>query len=187
MSQRDLNTACRAIYKNGTTKDFASIEEASEYTKLSVAAIKIRCNKIGCGGKDKTLFNWLDEHTKRSFQAKKSRNKGSEFEYHVCRKLNELGLNCVTARGESKRMDNGKLDIVDKSNKLPIGVQCKHTINLPNYFTIKDACIDQEKPFCLLWKKATNDGTNSPGTIAIIPEEFLYTLLDSYMKQNNIL
>lgn len=180
-----LNTSCEATFKDGHKEQFESIEEASEKTGLTVASIKIRCNKVGCIGKDKTAFVWLDDHTRRSYQAKKSRNKGSEFEYHVCRKLNELGYDTVTARSESKRMDNGKVDIVDKSGKLPINVQCKHTVNFPNYFTIREACIDQIKPFCLLWKKATNDGTNSPGTVAVIPEDFFYELLNSYNKNKS--
>ena len=43
--KKDLNTACRATFKDGSTKDFNSIEEASNETGLSIASIKIRCNK----------------------------------------------------------------------------------------------------------------------------------------------
>ena len=75
-----LNTSCEATFKDGHKEQFESIEEASEKTGLTVASIKIRCNKVGCIGKDKTAFVWLDDHTRRSYQAKKSRNKGSEFE-----------------------------------------------------------------------------------------------------------
>jgi hypothetical protein len=50
-------------------------------------------------------------------------------------------------------MDNGKVDIVDKSGKLPINVQCKHTVNLPNYFTIREACIDQNKTILFIMEK----------------------------------
>ena len=70
-----MNTSCKAIFKDGSVKEFASIEEASKETGITVAAIKIRCNKPGCGGKEKVCFEWLDEHTKRSYQAKKSRSK----------------------------------------------------------------------------------------------------------------
>ena len=34
-----MNTSCRATFKDGTTKDFASIEEASQETGLTVASI----------------------------------------------------------------------------------------------------------------------------------------------------
>ena len=49
--------------------------------------------------------------------------------------------------------------------------------NTPNYFTIRDACTDKSKPFVVVWKKATNDGSNSPGTVAIIDAEYFYHLL----------
>ena len=90
--KQELNTSCRATFKNGEIKDFASIEEAAQETGLTVAAIKIRCNKPGCGGKDKTTFEWLDEHTKRSYQAKKSRSKGASWEREVINKLKEIKL-----------------------------------------------------------------------------------------------
>ena len=38
--KQDLNTACRATFKDGHTQEFASIEEASEITGLSIASIK---------------------------------------------------------------------------------------------------------------------------------------------------
>ena len=71
MPKKELNTACKAIFKNGDIKEYNSIEEAAEDTGVTVAAIKIRCNKKNCKGKDGTAFEWLDEHTKKSYQAKK--------------------------------------------------------------------------------------------------------------------
>lgn len=73
---QELNTSVRATFKNGTIKDFPSIEEASKSTGISIAAIKIRCNKPGTGGKDGTSFRWLDDHTARHYRAKKSKSKG---------------------------------------------------------------------------------------------------------------
>ena len=153
--QVELNTSCKATFKDGTIKEFASIEEASESTGISIASIKIRCNKPGSGGKDKTLFEWLDPFTKKHYQAKKSKNKGSAFETEVINHLKAIGYTgCVRAAGESKKADNNKIDIVDTERKLPVNIQCKNTKNLPNYFTIRDACTDKSKPFCLAWKKA---------------------------------
>ena len=56
MAKKELITACRATFKNGNIKEYNTIEEASEDTGLSIASIKIRCNKKGCKGKDGTLF-----------------------------------------------------------------------------------------------------------------------------------
>ena len=176
--QVELNTSCKATFKDGTIKEFASIEEASESTGISIASIKIRCNKPGSGGKDKTLFEWLDPFTKKHYQAKKSKNKGSVFETEVINHLKAIGYTgCVRAAGESKKADNNKIDIVDTERKLPVNIQCKNTQNLPNYFTIRDACTDKSKPFCLAWKKAAEGGSNSPGTVMIIPIDLFYEFL----------
>ena len=176
--QVELNTSCKATFKDGTIKEFASIEEASESTGISIASIKIRCNKPGSGGKDKTLFEWLDPFTKKHYQAKKSKNKGSAFETEVINHLKAIGYTgCVRAAGESKKADNNKIDIVDIERKLPVNIQCKNTQNLPNYFTIRDACTDKSKPFCLAWKKAAEGGSNSPGTVMIIPIDLFYEFL----------
>lgn len=174
----ELNTSCRATFKDGTTQEFNSIEEASEKTGLSIASIKIRCNKPGASGKDKTTFEWLDTFTKRHYQAKKSKNKGSAFETEVINHLKEIGYTgCVRAAGESKKADNNKIDIVDTDRKLPVNIQCKNTQNLPNYFTIRDACSDKSKPFVMAWKKAAEGGSVSPGTVFIIPDTLFYELL----------
>ena len=173
-----MNTSCKATFKDGTIKEFASIEEASESTGISIASIKIRCNKPGSGGKDKTLFEWLDPFTKKHYQAKKSKNKGSAFETEVINHLKEIGYTgCVRAAGESKKADNNKIDIVDTDRKLPVNIQCKNTQNLPNYFTIRDACSDKSKPFVMAWKKAAEGGSVSPGTVFIIPDTLFYELL----------
>lgn len=174
----ELNTACRAIFKDGSIKEFSSIEEASEQTGISIAAIKIRANKPGASGKDKTTFEWLDEHTRRHYQAKKSKNKGAGWETQIVKDLREIGyVGCVRAAGESKKVDNNKIDIIDTEHKLPVNIQAKNTANLPNYFTIRDACTDKSKPFCLAWKKAPTGGENSPGAVVLVPYEYFLQLL----------
>ncbi len=183
MKKQELNTSCRATFKDGSTKDFSSIEEAAQETGLTVAAIKIRCNKQGCGGKDKTTFEWLDEHTKRSYQAKKSRSKGASWEREVINKLKEIGFTgCVTSRGESKKVDNNKIDIIDTEGKLPINIQCKQYQNTPSYFTIRDACTDKSKPFAVFWKKSPEGGENSKGSIVMIDTDYFLQLLALTLK-----
>ena len=180
-----LNTSCKATFKNGQTKEFSSIEEASKETGISIQAIKIRCNKPGTGGKDRTTFEWLDEHTKLSYRAKKSRTKGKDLEYRVRDKLREIGYTgCERSAGESKKLDNSKVDICDVNRKLPINIQVKNYANTPNYFGIRNECPDKSKPFCLCWKKNT---LNSDNIIYMVPEDFFYKLLDAYTKQNKIL
>lgn len=176
--QVELNTSCRATFKDGHTEEYNSVEEAAEATGLTVNSIKIRCNRKGAGGKDKTTFEWLDDHTKRHYQAKKSKNKGSGFESEVVHKLQEIGYpGCIRSAGESKWTDSNKIDIMDMEGELPINIQCKYTMNTPSYFNISEECSDKSKPFCLLWKKAPEPGSISRGAVAIIPLDYFYDLI----------
>lgn len=178
----NLNTSCEATFKDGSTKQFNSIEEASQSTGISIPAIKIRCNKPGTGGKDKTTFRWLDERTARHYRAKKSKNKGASLEADVVEKLKQIGYSGVCrAAGESKHLDNSKVDIADINNELEVAIQCKHYQHLPNYFDIKDSCPDPRE-FALIWKKSAEAGTVSRGTVAIINADFFYKLLECYHK-----
>lgn len=178
--KQDLNTAVKATFKDGTSKDFASIEEASQETGISVAAIKIRCNKPGSCGKDKTLFMWLDDHTARYFRTKKSKSKGKGLEYEIVDKLKEIGYKDVCrSAGESKRLDSAKVDIADPSGELEVAIQAKHYANFPNYFKIRKECTDP-RDFVLVWKKSAEAGEISKGTVAIMDVDFFYKLLENY-------
>lgn len=178
-----MNTACKATFKNGTTKDFSSIEEASQDTGISIAAIKIRCNKPGTSGKDGTLFEWLDDYTTRYYRAKKSKNKGKDLEYEIVDHLKAIGYsNPCRSAGESKHLDNNKVDIADPSGELEVAIQAKHCAKFPNYFTIKSECTDP-RDFVLIWKKSSEAGENSKGTVAVIDVDFFYKLL--YVYHNN--
>ena len=182
---KQLNTSVRATFKDKHTEEFASIEEASESTGISIQAIKIRCNKPGTGGKDGTLFEWLDEHTKRSYRVKKSRTKGKEAEYEVRDALRAIGYTgCERSAGQSRAVDNAKIDIYDTLDRLPVNIQVKNYANTPNYFGIREECPDKDKPFCLCWKKNTVTKDN---TIYMIPDTFFYQLLDAYTKINHII
>lgn len=184
MKQKNLDTSCRITDKYGNSKDYNSIEEASKDSGLTVASIKIRCNS-GSSGKDKHTCCWLNEHTKRHYLAKKSKNKGNRFELEVVNALKNIGYTgCMTSRRESKKLDDSKIDIFDEENKLPTHIQCKYLLNTPNYFGIKKECPHKDKPFTVVWKKATNDGTNSPGSVAIVDLDFFYELLSCYKKVN---
>ena len=178
--RKQLNTAVRVTFKDGTIKEFSSLEEASTETGLSESAIKIRCNKSRQGStnkKDKIHCQWVDDTTFRSYQAKKSKNKGSAFEGEIVNNLKELGFDVCRSASESKKLDNAKVDI---AGDCFFAIQAKNTQNLPNYFTIRESCPDK-RPLALLWKKVGEVGSISKGTLAIIPVEYFYELL-KYMK-----
>ena len=115
-----------------------------------------------------------------------ARRKGNAYELKIIKELNDLnlGYECVSSRVESKRKDDGKVDIVDINGKLPINIQCKKTKPTPNYFKIAKDCPFKDKPFVVFWDKQslTDDSLNmkSSGEVVLIPKEFFYELLKSY-------
>ena len=180
-SQKVLDLSVEVTYPNGRKEVYVDLEQASEASGLSDAAIKIRCNKSRQGSankKDKIHCRWISDTTFRSYQAKKSRNKGSAFEAEVVNKLKELGYDVCRSAGESKKLDNAKVDI---AGDCEFAIQCKNTQNLPNYFKIRENCPDS-RPLALLWKKVGEVGSISDGTLALIPIEYFYELLTYYRK-----
>ena len=93
MKKKQLNTSVTATFKDGSTKTFETIEEASEYTKLEVNSIKSRANKPGSGAKSKDgiTFMWADESVRKSKQASRNKKKGNSFELEIVHKLREIG------------------------------------------------------------------------------------------------
>lgn len=178
-----MNLSVEVTFKDGRIEIFDNPVLAAEATGLSEASIKSRCSREGTGKKDGIFCRWADEHTRKSKQAKKNKNKGSGLELEVIKQLKDIGFEgCVSSRSQAKNIDNAKVDIVDINDELPTHIQCKYTQNTPSYFGIKDECPLTDKPFTIVWKKATNDGTNSPGTVAIIDINFFYELLKLYKK-----
>ena len=177
-----MDLSVEITYPNGKKEVYVDLEQASLASELSEAAIKIRCNKSRAGSankKDKIHCRWISDTTFRSYQAKKSRNKGSAFEAEVVSKLKELGYDACRSAGESKKLDNNKVDI---AGDCEFAIQCKNTQNLPNYFTIRESCTD-DRPLALLWKEVGEVGSISQGTLALIPVEYFYELL-SYYRQS---
>ena len=180
---KQLNTAVRVTFKDGTIKEFSSLEEASTETGLSESAIKIRCNKSRQGSankKDKIHCQWIDDTTFRSYQARKSKNKGNLWEYDLIKMFKEIGYeDCVTSRGENKKLDAAKIDILSES--LPFYCQAKNLANTPPYFKISDECPLKDKPFVICWKKSDEHDK----AIAMIPIDFFLKLLEEFNTSKN--
>lgn len=176
-----MDTSVRITYPNKEPVEYSSIEEASNETEITVETIKRRCNSNKVT-KDGIKCEWLDEHTKRHFLGKKSKQKGKSLEYRIRDKLIDIGYTGARrSAGESRTLDADKVDIADINNELPIAIQAKRTSNTPNYFGIRDSSTDK-RPFCLCWQ------SEKVGDIVyFVPEDFFYTLLDTYTKYNHIL
>jgi len=166
-----------AIDKNKNETEYPSLEEAAQATNLSARTIKSRATNEGKTSKDGYTFRWANPATKKSLQAKRSKAKGNAWELEIIKHLNAIGYECVSSRSESKRLDDNKIDIVDIKGNLPVYIQAKNTVNMPNYYNIENECPLKDKPFCIAYKKAYNDGTLSPEPLAIIPLNYFYQLI----------
>lgn len=183
--KKQLNTAVKVTMKGGQSCVYESIEVASEMTGLSVQTLKIRANKNSIP-KDGVQVEWLDEHTKKHYTAKRSKQKGSKLELDIIHKLNEIGYNTCSSRAQNKALDASKVDIYDIDGNLPILIQAKCTQTLPSYFKIREECPIKTLPFTIIWKKQDKNGGNSPGTVAIVDIDVLWDYLKmKYEKINN--
>lgn len=110
------------------------------------------------------------------------KEKGNAYERKIARELNELGFDVVTSRAESKNMDNNKVDLIDRSNKLPINIQTKKILKTPNYFSIRSESTVDPITFCIIWAKQESGEKNmkTVGEIALIDKKMLYQLLKPY-------
>ena len=177
-----LSTAVRATFKDGTTKDYFSIEEASKETGVSINAIKIRCNKSELRGKDKIVFKWLDDSTARHYRAIKNRSKGNNYELAIIKDLTELGFKGLkTSRSESKNLDDSKIDIAETEDRLSCYIQCKATKNIPSISTITQECTKKDKPLVVFWKK--QDSKEDVKEFVMMPKDYFYKLLTVYEKR----
>lgn len=160
--------------------EFASIREAA--LKLNIAYGTL---KAYCSGSRNPRNNWKFEYleTTKNNIGQRSRRKGHAFEREISNKLNSIGYNTCTSRNESKKLDNNKIDIADLNGTLPVNIQAKYSSVTPNYFLIESLCTDKSKPFTVIWKKSIR-GKHSPGTLAIIPVDFFYKLLEMYKNTN---
>ena len=82
---------------------------------------------------------------------KYNRDRGHRAEQKIVNELKELGFSgVVSSRSESKSMDDNKVDIIDKENKLPCFIQIKHTLQTPPYFTIREQTTVPKEKFCII-------------------------------------
>ena len=112
-----------------------------------------------------------------------SKTKGSTYERQI---VNELKIitgneNLCTARSESKKLDNQKIDIADPDKVLPCYFQTKKTQTTPSIKKINAEVGLTDRPLCILWniqeKKEGNVNITSQGEYALIPKWFFYELL----------
>lgn len=128
--------------------------------------------------------NKVKSKNKKSIGAR-NKERGNNYERKIVKELQELGFSeVITSRKESKSADDGKIDIIDKANKLPCFIQLKRTISTPSYFTIRKESIAPKDKFCIIWNKQKKVGDRfmSDGEVVMLPKELFYELIQPYSE-----
>ena len=161
--------------KGGQSSVYESIEQASKMTGLSIQTLKIRANKNTIP-KDGIQVEWVDPHTKRSYQASKSKRKGNAYELKIIHELTDLGFEGLkSSRSESRNLDNAKIDIADTLGVLDFYGQCKRTKNTPNIETISEECPYKDKALIIFWSKESDRQQNNE--YVLMPKNYFYNLI----------
>lgn len=131
------------------------------------------------------------EKPKKKRSSGYSKQKGNTYERQIVNELKELtgNENICTARSESKKLDDMKIDISDPDNAIPCYIQTKKTQSLPAVKKINNEVGLKDKSLCIIWnaqeKKEGNINITSCGEYAIITKELFYTLLKSHLNESN--
>lgn len=176
---KTVNTAIIAVFNDGKTKEYPTIEECSEDLKIPVKTIKKRANRTDDYKAD-IIFKWSDESTLRHFKAKRNRQKGLEYERKIIRELSSFGYNgLVSSRSQNKRLDDAKIDIAELEDHLSCYIQIKDTNTVPSIVTLNKEVGLKDRPLSIFWK--AKDGSE----YVIIPKKYFYNLFNAYEKEIN--
>lgn len=115
-----------------------------------------------------------------------NRNRGQRAEQKIVNELKALGfIGVVSSRSESKATDDNKVDIIDKNNQLPCFIQIKHTLQTPQYFSIREESTVPNEKFVIIWDKQKKCKTNiiTIGSAVIMDKELFYELIKPYSNK----
>lgn len=127
----------------------------------------------------------IEKKPKRRGLGARNKARGNEYECRIAKELRDLGFTgVVTARSESKRTDNNKVDLIDTNKQLPFNIQLKRTVNTPQYFKIREESTVDPKSFVLIWNKQEKANVNflSAGEVVMMDKEAFYDLIKHYAK-----
>lgn len=93
----------------------------------------------------------VKEKPKKKRSGAYSKNKGSAYERKIVNELKEItgDTEICTARSESKRLDDAKIDVADPNNVLDFYVQCKSTQTNPSVKKLNAEVGRKDKPLAI--------------------------------------
>lgn len=109
----------------------------------------------------------------------RNRTAGHNYERETVKLLNPQFPNIVTARAESRNMDNKGVDIFGDS--LPVHIQCKLSQNQPNFYTLLyNDNLPTDKDTVVFWKKVEKAKTRF-----VSKEQIVSMKLETFLKLIN--
>lgn len=186
MAKQTLNDFIKkVIEKHGEKYDFSNSEyigldkeityECPIHGQVSQIAKKVLTHS-GC-----PLCDQEKAKSKRK-SGSYQKQKGNRYELKIIKELSDLGYKgLVSARAQSKKLDNMKIDIAETEDKLPFYAQIKCTKVTPNYFGISKECPLKDKPFVIFWNRQEISENQidmcSIGELVMLPKSYFYELL----------
>lgn len=114
-----------------------------------------------------------------------NRTAGHNYERLIVRELQKLGFDVVTARAESRNMDNKGVDIFSPfdcspEKNFPFYIQCKNYKDNPKYdVLLTDSNLPEGKPTLVFHRKSKKAKSKfvTQGDFVIIKKEDFYNLI----------
>lgn len=112
-----------------------------------------------------------------------SRRRGHDYERLIAKELKEMGFDVVTARSESRNMDNKGIDIF---GNIPFHIQCKLSKDRPNYHNLITSPLlqDEVKSLVVFHKLATKSHKRfmTQGEYVTMTKKQFYELIELLNK-----
>lgn len=117
--------------------------------------------------------------------ANRNRDAGHNFEREIVNELKKLGFeSMVTARAESRNMDNGGVDVFDSEGIFPYYIQAKIYQNYPKLQElINGEKVIKKRPMLVFHKKVKKKGERfytEDTFVSMRKEEFYNLLIQAY-------
>ena len=112
----------------------------------------------------------------------RNRTAGHNLERDIVNEIKTLGYNVVTARAESRNMDNKKVDVFSPlgvDNSLPYYIQCKNSKSRPNYHDLITT-MPQDRIPIVIHRQTHKANTRfvTDGDYVIMRKEDFYNLIN---------
>lgn len=122
----------------------------------------------------------------------RNRVAGHNLERLIVKELKELGYDAVTARAESRNMDNRGIDIFSPpycSNPLPVHIQCKNTVINPHYEDLLTLeLLPNDKPTIVIHRKTkkANSRFVTQGDYVLMKKSDFYSIIEKLKNYDKI-